>query len=136
MSERYYDLNSRENCTAAVIKIADKEFKIDRVVIGARLLYSNHLKRMGKLLKETGDLEEKDEEALKALVQKAEDFQIEKMETYDKILALLLSKNGYSYDKAWWEENTDEIDQRTFIERCMMKDSDTDKKKERAIAAK
>lgn len=134
MSERYFDLNSREHCVTAVIKIAEKEFRIDRVVIGTRVIYSNHLKKMGRLLKETGDIDNQDAEAINSLIQKAEAFQAEKMETYERIISLLLEKNGYGYDKAWWEENTDEIDQRTFIEKCMMKDSD--KKKEEATAIK
>lgn len=123
MSDVYYDLNGRENCNTAVISIADRQFRIDRVVIGARVIYSNHLKRMGMLLEEVGSSNENDEEAMRKLIDKAEAFQQEKMDVYAKVLRLILSKNGYEYDAAWWEENTDEIDQRTFIEKCMMKDN-------------
>lgn len=123
MSDVYYDLNGRENCNTAVITIADRQFRIDRVVIGARVTYSNHLKRMGMLLEEVGSSDENDDESMRKLLGKAEAFQEEKMDVYAKVLRLILNKNGYEYDAAWWEENTDEIDQRTFIEKCMMKDN-------------
>ena len=39
MSERIYDLNDRGGCATAVITLADKTFRINRVVTGARVLY-------------------------------------------------------------------------------------------------
>ena len=131
MKERYYDLNGREDCVTAIIELSGKTFRISRVVIAARVLYSNHLTEMADMLKRISSYdEEKDSDGKEAdsLMAEAEEFGKRKMETYDRILTLLLEKNGYGYDKTWWDENTDELDRMTFIERSMMKDSDGKKK--------
>ena len=132
--ERYYDLSGREKCVTAVIAVGDQTFRISRVVIAARVLYSNHIKEMGDLLQKLSGLSEKDSgsEKAKRLSEEADAFAARKLDTYSSIIRLLLEKNGYSYDRIWWEENTDEMDMRTFIESCLMKDSPAggDKKKE------
>ena len=127
--DKYIDLNGREKSITAKIKLSDTTFTIDRVVIAVRVLYSNHLKKMGELFKKVGKLDEKDLKALNTLNKAIEDFNEEKEVVYDKILKLLLEKNGYSYDKAWWQENTEEIDIRNFIEECLNKDSNNNIKK-------
>jgi hypothetical protein len=128
--EKYFDLNGRENTITAKIKVSDTTFKINRVVIAVRVLYSNHLKKMGELIKKVGNLDEKDSKALNSINESIEEFNSEKEAIYDKILKLLLEKNGYSYDKSWWQENADEMDIRNFIETCSSKDvTKTNKKK-------
>ena len=67
--ERYYDLNGREKCVTAVITIGKETFRISRVVIATRVLYSNHIKEMGELLQRLSRLESKNadtEEARRA----------------------------------------------------------------------
>lgn len=127
--ERYFDLNGRENSITAKIKVADKEFKINRVVIAVRVLYSNHLIKMGELFKETGQLDEKNINELDSLNEKINEFNEDKIQTYEKILTLLLEKNGYRYEKQWWNENTDELDIRSFIDSCLSKDVVNNNKK-------
>ena len=41
--DRIFDLNDRQKCVTAVLKISDKEFRISRVVTGVRVIYSNML---------------------------------------------------------------------------------------------
>ena len=133
MKERYYDLNGREGCITAIITISDRTFRISRVVIAVRTLYSNHIIEMGDMLKKLSEADEDDRETALRLSAEAEEFARKKAGLYEHIITLLLEKNGYEYDKAWWDENTDEADRRLFIERCLMKDSDgNEKKKDKA----
>ena len=129
--EKYYDLNGREKCVTAVITIGNETFSISRVVIAVRTMYSNHIKEMGDLLERLATMKttgpESDE--AKAFAKIVQEFGINKLELYERLIRLLLEKNGYSYDKAWWDENTDETDRRTFIEKCLMKDTDEKAKK-------
>lgn len=132
MKERLYDLNGRENCVTATIKVSDKTFRISRVVTGVRLMYANHLKRMGELLREVSSIDVSTPEGITDAAQHeaaVDQFMLEKKQTYDDILTLLLTKNGFEYDKAWWEVNTDEYDTRSFIEACLSKDATEQKKK-------
>lgn len=132
MKERLYDLNGRENCVTATIKVSDKTFRISRVVTGVRLLYSNHLKRMGELLRKVSEFDVSSPEGIAAASEyegMVDLFTVEKKQTYEDILGLLLGKNGYEYDKGWWETNTDEYDVRSFIEACLSKDAVEQKKK-------
>lgn len=122
--QKYYDLNGREKSVKALVKISDKSFEIDRVVIAARVLYSNLLCKMGNYLKEASQCNDKTPEEIEVLTKKIETFQQEKMETYNEVIRLLLEKNGYLFDLIWWEKNTDELDIRAFIETCMIKDSE------------
>ena len=48
--DRIFDLNDRQKCVTAVLKISDKEFRISRVVTGVRVIYSNMLTEMGEQL--------------------------------------------------------------------------------------
>lgn len=134
MAERYFDLNGREKCVTAIITVSDREFRISRVVIAARVLYSNHIRKMGELLRRVARLgDDEDSAEAKALAAEAENFASEKLDAYARIIRLILEKNGYEYSREWWEENTDEMDMRAFIEKCLMKDSpEADKKKEEA----
>jgi hypothetical protein len=127
--DKYIDLNGREKSITAKIKMSDTTFTINRVVIAVRVLYSNHLKKMGDLFKKVGQLDEKDINALNKLNNSIDEFNEEKEALYDKILKLLLEKNGYKYNKTWWEENAEETDIRNFIEECLSKDSTTRNKK-------
>nr|WP_321265212.1 hypothetical protein [uncultured Sphaerochaeta sp.] len=132
MKERLYDLNGRENCMTAAIKVSDKTFRISRVVTGVRLMYANHLKQMGEMLRTISTIDVSTPEGIaRAAEQEAavDQFMLDKKQAYEDILTLLLTKNGYEYDKAWWESNTDEFDIRSFIEACLSKDAGEQKKK-------
>ena len=108
--EAIYDLNERKGCATAVIRVSDKEFRISRVVTGVRVLYSNMLTEMGAMLREVGSMDPK-------------------LSAMDRCMELLLTRNGYGYDRSWWEDYTDEYDMRSFIEACLSKDAKGSKKK-------
>lgn len=131
MREKFYDLNGRENCVTARIKIGDKEFKISRVVTGARVLYAGYLNEVSQLLKESEAAnKDRDKAKLNEVIEKVNAFADRKKELFDEVLTLLLEKNGYEYDKDWWLKNTDEMDVNAFIEKAMTKDATNSKKKE------
>ncbi len=128
--ERVFDLNGRDQCVTAKITIADQTFKISRVVTAVRVMYANHLKRMGELLKRTGEVSDNpDDESIKMLKDDVDEFQSDRETLYDQLLSLILSRNGYEYDKTWWQNNTDDTDVRAFIETCLSKDAPSVKKK-------
>lgn len=130
MAERIYDLNDRGGCATAVITLADKTFRINRVVTGARVLYANMLEEMAGLLKDTADAEaEPTKEKLEEVRRKVEAFAMRKEAAYGRILTLLLEANGQTYDGSWWHSHTDETDIRRFVEACLSKDSPDVKKK-------
>lgn len=131
MKERLYDLNSRDNCVTATIELADKTFKISRVVTGARVLYSNLLVERGQLLQKLAGIDTADPEqlpALEAMQSQVAQFAERKERILDDILELLLKANGIEFDKQWWQDSTDEMDVNGFIEACLSKDADVKKK--------
>lgn len=129
--EAIYDLNERKGCATAVIRVSDKEFRISRVVTGVRVLYSNMLTDMGAMLREVGSLDPKaaTEDELKEALSKADAFKERRLSAMDLCMELLLTRNGYGYDRSWWEDYTDEYDMRSFIEVCLSKDAKGSKKK-------
>ena len=129
--DRIFDLNDRQKCVTAVLKISDKEFRISRVVTGVRVIYSNMLTEMGEQLKAVGSLDTKtaSKEEIQAAIDKADAFKEKRTADQDRCLELLLVKNGYEFDRTWWEENADEYDVRCFIEACLSKDASGSKKK-------
>lgn len=131
MGERLYDLNDRQKCVTAVIRVSDKEYRISRVVTGVRVLYSNMLTEMGEHLKGVGDLdpEKATREEVQAAIDSADRFEKKRKEDLDRCMDLLLTKNGHVYDRQWWGDNADEYDIRSFIEACLSKDASGSKKK-------
>lgn len=128
--ERIFDLNDRGGCATAVIKLAGEEFRINRVVTGARVLYANLLEEMAGMLKETARAQEDPTaEKVAEVGRKVEAFCRRKDEAYGEILTLILEANGQTYDGAWWSTHTDETDVRRFIEACLSKDAPGVKKK-------
>lgn len=129
--DRIYDLNDRQKCVTAVLKISDKEYRISRVVTGVRVLYSNMLIEMGEQLKAVGSLDTKtaSDEEIKEAIEKADAFKERRKTDQNRCLELLLVKNGYEFDRTWWEDNADEYDIRSFIEACLSKDASGSKKK-------
>lgn len=129
--EAIYDLNERKGCATAVIRVSDKEFRISRVVTGVRVIYSNMLTEMGGILKDVGSIDPKaaSEDELKEALSKADAFKERRLSAMDRCMELLLTRNGYGYDRSWWEDYTDEYDMRSFIEVCLSKDAKGSKKK-------
>lgn len=128
--ERIIDLNGRENCVTAVIKVSDMSFRISRVVTGVRVIYANYLREMGALMSEVGRLDASTApaEQIQALTEKANAFSSKAEEVLSQCISLILTRNGYEYDSAWWEMNTDQSDARAFIDACLGKDASVKKK--------
>lgn len=118
--------------------IADKTFRIEKVVIGVRQQYSTYAQLTAEMVKKAGELVQREEESAEdfgervtRVSQEVEDFVAKKREKYFAMIELILTRNGYELDIAWWDNNTDEIDQQSFLEACLMKDvaGNTKKKK-------
>lgn len=89
------------------------------------------LTEMGAMLREVGSLDPKaaTEDELKEALSKADAFKERRLSAMDRCMELLLTRNGYGYDRSWWEGYTDEYDMRSFIEACLSKDAKGSKKK-------
>lgn len=131
MKEKLFDLNSRREATVAVVTLGDKTFRIARVVIAARVMYSNYLSTLASLLHDAQELN-KGAMSAEELEEKYRDKVSNACSTLQEIVALILKSNGYEYDAAWWDNNSDIEDLRNFIDSCMSKDNREvkDKKKE------
>lgn len=127
--ERLFDLNGRDGCAVAVIKLGDKEFRISRVVIAARVEYSNYLKTVSALLKEYADLKDDDQAQVTAMYEKYMSYAEGVPDLMKEIIQLLLEKNGYAFDEEWWDHNADLEDMRGFIDAALSKDGTGIKKK-------
>jgi len=145
MLERVVNLDNSPR-PAVIVQIADKSFTIRRVVTGVRQLWVSFVKETTELL----DTLKKHDEAQKALnaedkqseqkfIEEMEQFAItvdefhhNKLERLLRILELLLTKNGYEFDREWWIENGDELDYKEFIESVLLQEGNTKKKIEEA----
>lgn len=128
--ERLIDLNGRDGCSVAVITIQDKTYRISRIVVAARLMYSNYLSTISKLLNEYADTAgAADNKQIQGLYDKYTEYAEKVPDILLGIIQLLLEKNGYEYSEEWWKENSDIEDMRGFIDAALSKDSDTVKKK-------
>lgn len=126
MNEKLFDLNSRREQNAALIRIADKEFKITRVVIAARVLYSNYLSEVSSFFKDVENVNNQEMNAAE-LERKYSNFSSSVPSRLSEIVKIILSSNGYDYDAAWWDYNADTADLRDFIDCCMTKDNSAGK---------
>lgn len=118
---------------SVIIPMGDKQFKISRLTLQISKLYGEYLVFCGeyankvsatKLLADgSNDLPglEKLSDEMSQLV---ESFAIEKAARIDKMLSLILEKNGYEYDSKWWEENSDYRTMEQFIFQALKKDED------------
>lgn len=122
MKEKIFDLNARRDQTAALIKLQDREFRITRVVIAARVLYSNYLSEVSSFFRDVKSLNEKEMTA-QELEAKYNDFSQSVPERLSRIIEIILTSNGYEFDRLWWENNADTADMRDFIDLCMTKDA-------------
>lgn len=118
---------------SVIIPMGDREFKISRLTLQISKLYGEYLIECGEYAKkvastklladESNDLPglEKLSEEMTKLI---EAFAISKAERIDRMLSLILEKNGYEYDKKWWEENADYRTMEQFIFYALKKDED------------
>ena len=108
--------------TAVSIEIAGQTFTIRRVVTGVRQLYAALVREQVEFLQRLDAYQK----ALKAgadeaaadgedLARDVDAFYGRKLETFLRILELLLTRNGYEWDRRWWEDNAGEEDYRAFV---------------------
>ncbi len=119
--------------------IADKSFRIEKVVIGVRQKYSAYAGLTAEILqkaeslthKQRGESDEDYQERVERISKEVDGFVETKRTMYFDMIGLILEKNGYELNTDWWDNNTDELDQQGFLEACLMKDTvgNTKKKK-------
>lgn len=128
MRERIFDLESRREAALAVIRLGGMEFRIVRVVIAARVMYSNYLSRVSQLFRDISDKEEAAKDA-KGLMDRYGDFAQKAPDILMEIIQTILETNGIAFDRTWWERHSDVEDMRNFIDACMSKGDDGKGKK-------
>lgn len=115
---------------SVTLEIGDKQFRIAKVVTGVRQLYGRLLTDSGEALQKLATIQaEDDPEIIQQIAVEIEAFAEEKQRELDAILELLLTKNGYEFDREWWRANTDETDVKWFIVESINKDAPPDQKK-------
>lgn len=136
MAHKIVNLDDEANSVS--ITVAGKTFDIKRIVLKARQLYGEYLVMSGEYLRKVSDannLEGKTVAELKAfnaeLEKAVEEYAVKKAEILERLLQVILEKNGYEFNFQWWEENSDYSAIEQFIFTALKKDekeSDTKKK--------
>lgn len=149
MSDGFVSLNASSR-PVVTIEVGDRRFLIRRVVTGVRQLWSayvvefmSYLERVNayddavKKLRAGGKPNAAEEiRGLTEEVEAAVDgFSSRKLDALLRIIELLVTKNGYEFDRQWWIENAEEGEYRDFIVAALEKDSPPVKKKEPAEAS-
>jgi len=121
------------------IKLGDKSFKIARITLQIRKIYGEYLIRCGEYMTKLNEVNVNADTATQSELQACnviltdltEKYAIDKAAFIDKMLKLILEKNGYEYSQEWWEENSDYSMMEQFIVKAISKDdtSTTTKKK-------
>ena len=128
MGDRVLDLNDTDRVTVD-LRLGGKSFRIARVVMGVRRCYGDLLRETGEALAKVAELAHADSDEVERLSADAEALAERNQDRLFRMLELLLTKNGYEYDREWWFENGDETDLRTFIVSAINKDAPDDQKK-------
>jgi len=134
MAERIVSLDNSPRSTVT-LEIAGQFFTIRRVVTGAQQLWTAFVRESMEYLEKI-ELYQKDaakakgEKELARLTEEIsreiDAFADSKLDRLLGILELLLSKNGYAFERQWWIDNAGEADYREFITAAMMKDQEPD----------
>ncbi len=134
-------VNLDDSANTVSITIGGKAFEISRITLRARSMYGEYLIFCGEYLQTISRIQndvegadaEKAEALSKEMTDKITSFAIGKAKHITEILTVILEKNNYQFEQAWWEENTDYQGMEAFIVQAMKKDEDgkrTDPKKE------
>ena len=138
MAERIVDLDNSSR-VAVTLQLAGKSFTIRRIVTGAHRLWLafvqetvTNLERIDAyqeaVAKMPSDLEEIQKQT-EEITREIDAFAESKLERLLGIIELLLTKNGYAFDREWWIDNAGEEDYREFITQVMLKDQEPGTKK-------
>lgn len=138
MAERFVNLDNNSR-TAVILQLAGKSFTIRRIVTGAHRLWLafvqetvTNLERVDAYQKAVAEMPSDLEEIQKQteeITREIDAFAESKLERLLGIIELLLTKNGYAFDREWWIDNAGEEDYREFITQVMLKDQEPDIKK-------
>lgn len=143
MSDGFVSLNASSR-PVVTIEVGDRRFSIRRVVTGVRQLWSafvveymSYIERVYaydeavKKLRASGKPEAAEEiRRLTDEINSAVDgFSTRKVDALLRIIELLLTKNGYEFDRQWWIDNAEESEYKDFIMAALDKDSGPVKKK-------
>jgi hypothetical protein len=123
-------VNLDDERNSVSITVEGKVFEIKRLVLKAKQLYGEYLVMSGEYLNGINEaqkaMESKDVEEMKRINAKLEkdieDYAYKKADFIEKLLEVILTKNGYTYDREWWEENTDYQIMEKFIFTALKKD--------------
>lgn len=143
MNETFVSLNNAAR-PVVTIEVGDRRFTIRRVVTGVRQLwgafvaeYMSYIERVHEYdrevekLKTSGQADALDE--IRRLTEEIEiavdGFAARKIDAQLRIIELLLTKNGYEFERQWWIENAEEGDYKDFITTAIEKDMPSVKKK-------
>lgn len=124
--------NLDEEKSSLTITISGKDFVISRITLQARQRYGDYLIFCGEYYQkalETNKRAESASETTETLIaiqnemtNMIESFANEKASMINKLLKIILEKNGYEYSQEWWVENTDYNDMEKFIVAALKKD--------------
>jgi hypothetical protein len=123
-------VNLDDERNSVSITVEGKVFEIKRLVLKAKQLYGEYLVMSGEYLNGINEaqkaMESEDIEEMKRINAKLEkdieDYAYKKADFIEKLLEVILTKNGYTYDREWWEENTDYQIMEQFIFTALKKD--------------
>jgi len=136
MSERIVNLDNTPR-SAVTLQIAGVSFVIRRVVTGAQQLWAafvreskEYVDKVLEYLKATAGKMPPEELARRTeeLAGEVDAFAARKLERYLGIIELLLTRNGYGFQRQWWIDNAGEDDYREFIGAAIVKDHEGGKK--------
>ena len=138
MAERIVDLDNSSR-VAVTLQLAGESFTIRRIVTGAHRLWLafvqetvTNLERIDAyqeaVAKMPSDLEEIRKQT-EEITREIDAFAESKLKRLLGIIELLLTKNGYAFDREWWIDNAGEEDYREFITQVMLKNQEPDVKK-------
>jgi chromosome segregation ATPase len=132
--------NLDANRKTITITLGGARWRISRVVTGVRRRYAEILTRSGEEIEKVSRLQalqEKDEltdedarelgELVETLGREVDEFQQWKTEELYRCLELLLEKNGYEFDREWWDDNADIGEIQEFITAALTKDQESKK---------
>lgn len=136
MSNKIINLDDLKN--TVTLQVEKKEFVISKITLEARQIYGELLTKTGRYLALTAEakgLGEKTKEELEELNERLQvgldDFVCEKKELLEKLMKIILEKNGYPFDKKWWYDNTDFGIMEKFVYAALKKDEQTDEEKKK-----
>lgn len=139
MTERLINLDNSPRA-AVTLQIAGESFTVRRVVTGAQQLWAAFVRESAEYLEKidayqkavVGKSVEEAERLTEEIAREVDGFADSKLDRLLGIIELLLTKNGYQFNRQWWIDNAGEEDYREFITTVMLKDRQNAKKNEGA----